>query len=154
MQEAAVVVEHALRGDDADVAGPVELGADLAELRRHVFVVVDELLAAEGTARRPSRNDQLPAARAERRRVGGVDLAERRDLALLDEADGLQHQLRRRAVGRADLVVGAPLGRGPFLVQRLVVDALRSGQPAHGRRRDGYGPKLQEGSHCFPPLRA
>ena len=47
VQVAAVVIEHALGGDDADVAGTVELGADLAELGRHVLVVVDELLAAE-----------------------------------------------------------------------------------------------------------
>ena len=53
VQVAAVVIEHALGGDDADVAGTVELGADLAELGRHVVVVVDELLVAERSAGRP-----------------------------------------------------------------------------------------------------
>ena len=51
VQEAAIVVEHALGGDDADMAGAVELGADLADLGRHVLVVVDELLAVR-TGRR------------------------------------------------------------------------------------------------------
>ena len=44
VHEAAVVVVDALRRDDADVSGAVELRADLAELGGHVLVVVDELL--------------------------------------------------------------------------------------------------------------
>jgi hypothetical protein len=43
------------------MTGPVELGAYLAKLGGHVFVVVDELFSAEGTTGGQSRNNQPPA---------------------------------------------------------------------------------------------
>src|SRR5215471_20085440 len=93
-EKAAVVIEHTFGRDDADMPGAIELRADLAELGCYVLVVIDELLAAKGTAGRHAGDEQLPAAGAKRRRIGGVDFTEGRDLSLLHEAHRLQHKLK------------------------------------------------------------
>ena len=117
----AVVEDVALRGPHADVARPVELGADLADLGRDELVVEDEPVAAERAARRRARDDHVPDARPEGGDVPVVVLAERGGLALLDELDDLEDVLGRDPVDRAGLVVGAQLAGPPVLAERLVV---------------------------------
>src|SRR5689334_10039627 len=104
------------------MARTVELSADLAELGGNVFVVVDELLVAEGPSCRKSWDEELPAPRAERRRIRRVDLAESGNFALLHKANGLEHELGGRPIGGAYAIIGSPFGWRPFLIQRLIVD--------------------------------
>src|SRR5262245_3710815 len=121
------------------MTGTIELRTDLSQLGGNELVVINHLLIAEWTTRRQPRNKQLPAAGAECRRVCRVDLPERCNLALLDESDSLQNQLRRGPIGRAYLVVRTPFRWRPLLVEGLVVVILRCGTVAsrhcHGKQR-------------------
>src|SRR5262249_58206556 len=112
-----------LRRVHADVAGAVELRTDLTDLRDHEFVVVDEGILAEGTTSGRARDDELPAAGAERGRLAVVVLADREHLVLLDGGQRLRNDGGIvSVVGRAGAVIRAPFRRRPILGQRLLRD--------------------------------
>ena len=129
------------------MARAVELGADLADLGGDQLVVEHEPVAAERPAGGRARDVQREPARAEERDVGRIELAERRGLALLHQLDRLEHHLGRRPVGRADLVVRAPLGRPPVLLKRLVVELLRGGAERETDAQPACRPGQRRGFH-------
>jgi hypothetical protein len=137
---AAVVEEIALRGADANVAWPVELRADLADLGGHQFVVEHEPVAAERSSSGCARDVEAETAGAEERDVGGVKFTQRRGLALLHQLDCFEHDLGRGAVDRPRLVVGAPLARPPVLLERLVVELLPGGAERQTDPQPAYCP--------------
>jgi hypothetical protein len=91
---------------DADVAEPVELRADLAELAADDLVVVHHVVRAHGPER--LRNPQAEVPRAEQRHPGLVDVPELVHRASLDQVLRFEHLGRRELVGRAALIGGAP----------------------------------------------
>ena len=127
LQIAPAIEEIAVGRADADMARAVELRADLAELGGHHLVVEEHGVLAERSGGRRAGDRHAPDARAEQGDVGGVELAERCDLALRDQADRVQHHVRRRAVRRADPVVGSPLAGPPVLGLRSIVHRLCGG---------------------------
>src|SRR4029434_1040608 len=117
----AVVHLRALRRVHADVTGPVELGLDLPDLGRDELVVVGERVVPERAPGRRAGDAHLPAARSEGGRLAVIVLADRDRLVLLDGGEGARDVGRvLRVVGRARAIAGAPLGRRPLLVDRLV----------------------------------
>ena len=82
---AITVEEVALGGVHSYVARPVELRADLTEIGQHQLVVEDEPLGAEGATRWGAGNGQAPAPPANEGDIGGIELAKRGRLALLDQ---------------------------------------------------------------------
>src|SRR5262249_16707142 len=117
----AVVHHWALRRVHADVAGPVELGLDLADLGRDELVVIDERVLPERPAGRRAGDAHVPAARAEGGRLAVVVLADRQRLVLLDRGERPRDVRRILGVVRgAGAVVGPPLRWRPLLIDRLV----------------------------------
>ena len=120
-EESSVVEIVSLRGDHADMPGAVELGADLANLGGEIFVVVDQLLSPERTARGQSRDGHTPPARAEGRCVLLIYLTEGRHFALLDHLDAFHDRIGCRPVDRPGHVLRPPHRWRPFLGQRCIV---------------------------------
>jgi hypothetical protein len=116
----------------ADVSWTIELRAHLADLGGHVFIVKDRAFRAERPTARRAGNRELPVARADHGNVIGVELAERRGLALLDQLDRGHDVFLIDALDGAGRVVRAKLlPRGPPVVlQRSVVELFLPGHLA------------------------
>jgi hypothetical protein len=100
----------------ANVAEAIDLAADPDPAVDDIVVVGRLAWAEPGNARLPRLHDgDLEGTRRIGRRLGvGFD-AEMVGLADLDQLGRLHNQVGRDVIGRADLVVGAPLGLGPVL---------------------------------------
>jgi hypothetical protein len=121
----AIVVAHvACVGDavrrNADMAEPVELGADLADLRGDDFVLVDDGIGAGRAAAARARALQIEGPATERGDRAVVFAAQLVDLARVDLGQSPQYDLGPGVpVGRPGFVALAPQGvRPPALADR------------------------------------
>jgi len=94
----------------------VELGADLAQLGDDDLLVAAP--AVGGLVHEPALGVHVETPGAEERHGGVQHAADLDDLAGLDQPRGLEHRLRLLVVGRAPLVVRAPLRRVPLALGR------------------------------------
>ena len=111
---------------DADMAQPVDLRSDAQPAHEDIVVVAGLGRPEAGGGDLVRLQDGYrKAARRERRRLGIDDDTQVIGLAELYQLGGHFHQVRRDVVGRAGLVLRAPLGLGPVLRRRRVRQAER-----------------------------
>src|SRR5882762_3946737 len=96
------------------MAEAIELGAGLANLGGQKFVMVDELVFAEGSASRTAGNTQQKGTLAKARHRLLVYPAHFVDFAVADPFGRVEHLCRGDVVRGAGLVFGTPFRRPPF----------------------------------------